>query len=124
MSNTQQNEKCGNWLYLQYVIGRNKHACPYVFVTKWWLCLISVCYSMSVCLNVPHKNGYVSSPRFRLLYICLVFPRVVFVLIMYCTLSHILGHVTSSANGQPYKIKINKDFFMRFLKRGETTFGF
>ena len=41
--------------------------------------------------------------------ICLAFPRVVFVFIMYCTLSHMLGHVTSSANGQLYTIKINKD---------------
>ena len=32
--------------------------------------------------------------------------------------SHILGYVTSSTNGQPYTIKINKDFLMRLLKRG------
>ena len=31
-----------------------------------------------------------------------------------------LGHVTSSANGQPYTIKINNDFLMRLLKRGAT----
>ena len=32
--------------------------------------------------------------------------------------SHMWGHVTSTANGQQYKIKINKDFLMRLLKRG------
>ena len=41
------------------------------------------------------------------------------VLIMYCTSSHMLGHVTSSANGQLYTIIIYKDFLMRLLKRGE-----
>ena len=46
------------------------------------------------------------------------FPEICFVLIMYCTPSHMLGHVTSSTNGQLYKIKINKDFLMRLLKRG------
>ena len=50
--------------------------------------------------------------------ICLAFPRVVFVLIMNFTLSHMLGHVTSSANGQLYTIKINRDLLMRLLKRG------
>ena len=58
------------------------------------------------------------TPRFRQLCICLAFPRVVLVLIMYCTLSHMLCHVTSSANGQLYTIKINKDLLMRLLKRG------
>ena len=38
----------------------------------------------------------------------------------YCTLSHMLGHVTSSANDKLYTIKINKDFLMRLLKRGDT----
>ena len=46
------------------------------------------------------------------------FPERCFVLIMNCTLSHMLGHVTSSANGQLFTIKINKDFLMRLLKRG------
>ena len=46
------------------------------------------------------------------------FPEVYFVLIMYCTLSHMVGLVTSSANDQLYTIKINKDFLMRLLKRG------
>ena len=41
----------------------------------------------------------------------------VFVLIMYCTLSHMLDHLTSSANGQLYTIKINKDFFETFKMR-------
>ena len=45
-----------------------------------------------------------SSPRFRQLCICLAFPRVVFVLLMYCTLSHKLGHVTLSANGMEIEI--------------------
>ena len=37
-----------------------------------------------------------------------------------CTaLSHMLDHVTTSANGKLYKIKINKYFFMRLLKRGD-----
>ena len=49
---------------------------------------------------------------------CLAFPRVVFVLMLYRTLSHMLGHVTSSANGQLYTIKINKDFSLRLQKRG------
>ena len=40
-----------------------------------------------------------------------------FVLIMYCTLSHMLGHVTSSANGQLYTIEINRNFLMRLLKK-------
>ena len=40
-----------------------------------------------------------------------------------CTvLSHMLGHVTSSTNGQPYTIKINQDFLMRLLKRGEVAY--
>ena len=30
-----------------------------------------------------------------------------------------LGHVNSSAHGQTYTIKINTDFLMRLLKRGE-----
>ena len=30
-----------------------------------------------------------------------------------------LGHVNSSANGQLYTIKINKDLLIRLLKRGE-----
>ena len=48
---------------------------------------------------------------------CLTLPRVV--LIMYCcTPSDMLGHVTSSAYGQLYTIKTNKDFLMRLLKRG------
>ena len=47
-----------------------------------------------------------NAPRFKLLCIRLAFPRVVFVLIMYCTLSHMMGHMTSSANGQLYTIKI------------------
>ena len=38
---------------------------------------------------------------------------------MYCTLSHMFGQVTSSANGQLYTIKINKDFRRRLLKRGD-----
>ena len=42
------------------------------------------------------------------------FPEICFVLIMYCTLSHMLGH----ANDKLYTIKINKDFLMRHLKRG------
>ena len=29
------------------------------------------------------------------------------------------GHVTSSANGQLYTIKINKDLLVRLLKRGD-----
>ena len=59
-----------------------------------------------------------------LLCICLAFPRVdVLVLIMYCSLSHMLGHVTSIANGQLYTIKINKDFLMRLLKRGDIYFS-
>ena len=33
------------------------------------------------------------------------------------SLSHMLCHVTSSANGQLYTIKINKDLLMRLLKR-------
>ena len=48
-----------------------------------------------------------------------LFPESCFVLIMYCTLSHMLGHMTSSANGKPYTIKRNKDFLIRLLKRGE-----
>ena len=40
---------------------------------------------------------------------------------MYCTLSHMLGHVTSSANGQPYTIKINKYFLMGLLKRSDSS---
>ena len=47
------------------------------------------------------------------------FPEICFVLIMYCTLSNMLGHVTSSTNDQLYTIKINKDFLMRLLKRGD-----
>ena len=43
------------------------------------------------------------------------FPENCFVSIMYCTLSHMLGHVTSSTNDQLYTIKINKDFLMRLL---------
>ena len=46
-------------------------------------------------------------------------PEICFVLIMYCTLFHMLGHVTSSANDQLYTIEINKDFLMRLLKRGD-----
>ena len=46
------------------------------------------------------------------------FPEICFVLIMYCTPSHMLGHMTSSANDHLYTIKINKDFLMRLLKRG------
>ena len=49
--------------------------------------------------------------------ICLAL-RELFFMSMYCTLSHMLGHVASPANGKRYKIKINKDFFMRLLKRG------
>ena len=30
-----------------------------------------------------------------------------------------LGHVTPTANGQLYTIKINKDLLMRLLKRGD-----
>ena len=48
------------------------------------------------------------------------FPEICFVLIMYCNLSHMVGHVISSANDQLYTIKINKDFLMRLLKRGVT----
>ena len=50
--------------------------------------------------------------------------REFFVLIMYCTLSHMLGHVTSSANGQPYTIKINNFFLMRLLKHSEMYFNY
>ena len=39
------------------------------------------------------------------------FPESCFALIMYCTLSHTFGQVTSSANSQLNTIKINKDFF-------------
>ena len=46
------------------------------------------------------------------------FPRVVFVLIMNYNLFHMLGHLTTSANGQLYTIKINKDFLPRLLIRG------
>ena len=35
---------------------------------------------------------------------------------MYCTLSHMLGHVTKFANDHLYAIKINKDLLMRLLK--------
>ena len=38
---------------------------------------------------------------------------------MYCTPSHMWGHVTSSANGQLYTIITNKDCLMRLLKRSE-----
>ena len=58
------------------------------------------------------------SPRFRQLCICLAFRESCFVLIVYCTLSHMLGQLTSYANGQLETIKINKDFLMRLLKRG------
>ena len=44
--------------------------------------------------------------RFRQLCICLAFP----------------SHVTSSANGQLYTIKTNKDLLMRLLKRGAFLF--
>ena len=37
---------------------------------------------------------------------------------VHCTLSHMLGHMTSSTNAQLYTIKINKDLLMRLLKRG------
>ena len=40
-------------------------------------------------------------------------------MLQYCTPSHVWGHVTSSANGKMYTIKINKDSLMRLLKRGE-----
>ena len=69
-------------------------------------------------MNNMFQEYWMDSPRFRQLCICLAFPKVVFVLIMYGTLSHMLGHVTSSANGQLYTIKINKVLFIRLLKRG------
>ena len=47
------------------------------------------------------------------------FPERCFVLIMNCTLSHMLGRVTPSANDQLYTIKINKDF----LKRGAISYN-
>ena len=56
---------------------------------------------------------------FRIFYgkpcIYLAFQRAVFVSIMYCTTSHMLGHVSSSASGQLYTIKRNKNFLMRLL---------
>ena len=61
-----------------------------------------------------------SSPWFRPLCICLAFRKVVFVLILYCTPSHLYGHVTSPANGQLYTIKINKEFLERSLNRVDT----
>ena len=52
--------------------------------------------------------------------ICLAFPIVFcFDYVLYA-LSYMLGHVTSSANGQPNTIKINKDFLMILLKCGDT----
>ena len=45
------------------------------------------------------------------------FPEICFDYVLY--FSHMLGHVTSSANDQLYTIKINKDFLMRLLKRWE-----
>ena len=76
-------------------------------------CNYVLCYTHSESSVLTNSYTYIS-PRFRQLCICLVFPRVVFVLIM-------LGHVTSSANGQLYTIKINQDVLMRLLRRGEYT---
>jgi len=66
-------------------------------------------------LNVPSHRDLDTS-------VFVSFPEIYFVLIMYYTLSHMVGHVTSSANDQLYTIKINKDFLMRLLKRGDLMF--
>ena len=71
---------------------------------------------------VLHLHHY--APWFRPLCICLAFPIVVFVLIMYCTLSHMLGHVTSSANSQLYPININKISCETFKTRWHRRFAF
>ena len=80
--------------------------------TRMYILLFAMRLLVYACLFVS---------RFRLLCICLAFPRVVFVWIMNCTLSHMLGQVTSSANGhQLYTIKIDKDFLMRLLNHTVT----
>ena len=56
------------------------------------------------------------SPRFTksTLYVFVSLSRELFLFLLCTVLSHMLGHVTSSANGQLYTIKINKDFLRRF----------
>ena len=67
-------------------------------------------YSTLILTNkksgLERKQDKNIAPRFGQLCICLAFPSVVFVLIMHCTLSYMLGRVTLSANGQLYTIKI------------------
>ena len=76
-------------------------------------------YNLSLnIMGIIFRTIY-NTPRFRLLCICLAFLRVVIILIMYFTISHMLGHMTSSANDQLYTIKINRDFLTRLLKHGE-----